>query len=272
MRYMMLIHHDEAALAKALAEGTLGRLRRLQRGAGQGGSRHRGRRAPAAGSAATTVAPADGKTDVLDGPYADTKEQLAGYFLVDVADLDEAIAWAKRCPSSSIRLDRDPAAVHVPGRARRWSRDMPSEAAAAGRAAERVARESYGRLVAFLAARTRDVAGAEDALAEAFAAALRMWPTDGVPDNPDAWLLTVARRRQTDAVRRRQTRSAGEEHLKLMADEIEAAAEERRRDPRSPPRADVRLRPSGHRARHARAADPADHPRPHGRSTSPPPS
>jgi RNA polymerase sigma-70 factor, ECF subfamily len=94
----------------------------------------------------------------------------------------------------------------------------------AGRAAARVARESYGRLIAFLAARTRDVAGAEDALAEAFAAALDSWPRDGVPDNPDAWLLTVARRRQTDAVRRRQTRTAGEEHLKLMADEIEEAA------------------------------------------------
>jgi RNA polymerase sigma-70 factor (ECF subfamily) len=95
---------------------------------------------------------------------------------------------------------------------------------AAVRTAERVARDSYGRLVAFLAARTRDVAGAEDALSEAFAAALRMWPEDGVPHNPDAWLLTVARRRQTDALRRRQTRSAGEEHLQLMADEIEDAA------------------------------------------------
>lgn len=96
----------------------------------------------------------------------------------------------------------------------------------AARAAERVARDSYGRLVAFLAARTRDVAGAEDALGEAFAAALRMWPVDGVPDNPDAWLLTVARRRQTDAIRRRQTRTAGEEHLTLIADELEAAAAE----------------------------------------------
>ena len=95
----------------------------------------------------------------------------------------------------------------------------------AGCAAERVARESYGRLVAFLAARTRDVAGAEDALADAFAAALRMWPVDGVPNNPDAWLLTVARRRQTDAARRRQTRTAGEATVKLIADEIEAAAE-----------------------------------------------
>jgi RNA polymerase sigma-70 factor (ECF subfamily) len=95
----------------------------------------------------------------------------------------------------------------------------------AGRATERVARESYGRLVAYLSARTRDVAGAEDALAEAFAVALKSWPADGVPDNPDAWLLTVARRRQTDALRRRVTRRAGEEHVQLIADEIAAAAD-----------------------------------------------
>ncbi len=94
----------------------------------------------------------------------------------------------------------------------------------ARRAAERVARDSYGRLVAFLAARTRDVAGAEDALAEAFASALKSWPDDGVPDNPDAWLLTVARRRQTDAARRRYTRTAGEVHIQLMAEELEDAA------------------------------------------------
>ncbi|HEX4601854.1 MAG TPA: DUF6596 domain-containing protein [Gemmatimonadales bacterium] len=97
----------------------------------------------------------------------------------------------------------------------------------AGRAAERVMRESYGRLVAFLAARTRDVAGAEDALSEAFAAALRTWPVDGVPDNPDAWLLTAARRRQIDAARRSQTRKAGDEYAQLMGDAIEAMADER---------------------------------------------
>jgi RNA polymerase sigma-70 factor (ECF subfamily) len=94
----------------------------------------------------------------------------------------------------------------------------------ARQAAERVARDSYGRLVAFLAARTRDVAGAEDALAEAFASALKSWPEDGVPANPDAWLLTVARRRQTDAARRRQTRTAGEVHIQLMTEELDEAA------------------------------------------------
>lgn len=94
---------------------------------------------------------------------------------------------------------------------------------AAARAAERVARDSYGRLIAVLAARTRDVAGAEDALGEAFAAALATWPRDGVPANPDAWLLTVARRRQTDSLRRQRTRDAGELQLRfIIPDEIEA--------------------------------------------------
>lgn len=96
----------------------------------------------------------------------------------------------------------------------------------ARRAAERVARESYGRILAFLAARTRDVAGAEDALSDAFAAALRTWPIEGVPQNPDAWLLTAARRRQTDAARHRQVRDAGQEHLQLIGDELEAMADE----------------------------------------------
>jgi len=95
---------------------------------------------------------------------------------------------------------------------------------AARRAAERAARDSYGRLLAFLAARTRDVAGAEDALAEAFASALQSWPEQGVPANPDAWLLTVARRRQADAHRRRLTRQAGEGHLTLMREELDEIA------------------------------------------------
>jgi hypothetical protein len=50
---------------------------------------------------ATTVRIADGKPQVLDGPYADSKEQLAGYFLIDVPDLDAAISWASRCPTAS---------------------------------------------------------------------------------------------------------------------------------------------------------------------------
>jgi RNA polymerase sigma-70 factor (ECF subfamily) len=95
-----------------------------------------------------------------------------------------------------------------------------------GGAAERVARQSYGKLVAFLAARTRDVAGAEDALSEAFAAALTDWPAKGVPDSPEAWLLAVARRKTIDSQRRHKTGLLAGDHLKLIADELEAAAEE----------------------------------------------
>lgn len=51
-------------------------------------------------SSATTVRVVDGKTQVLDGPYADTKEQLAGFHIIDVADLDAAISWAARCPTA----------------------------------------------------------------------------------------------------------------------------------------------------------------------------
>ncbi|MFD2794211.1 RNA polymerase sigma factor [Promicromonospora vindobonensis] len=68
-------------------------------------------------------------------------------------------------------------------------------------AAEASARTSYGRLLALLAARDGDIQRAEDALAEAFERALRHWPDDGVPDNPDGWLLTVARNRLRDLYR-----------------------------------------------------------------------
>jgi hypothetical protein len=51
-------------------------------------------------SAATTVRIADGKPQVWDGPYADSKEQVGGYYLIDVADLDAAISWATRCPAA----------------------------------------------------------------------------------------------------------------------------------------------------------------------------
>ncbi len=77
-----------------------------------------------------------------------------------------------------------------------------------GTAAERAARASYGRLVALLAATTRDIALAEDALADAFERALRTWPTTGVPDNPPGWLMTVARNRIRDLLGSAATRTS----------------------------------------------------------------
>ena len=94
----------------------------------------------------------------------------------------------------------------------------------AGQTAEAIARRSYGKLVAFLAAQTGDVARAEDALSEAFAAALSHWPQTSVPENPEAWLMAVARRKIIDMVRRRKNSDAAFDHLKLMTDEMEDTA------------------------------------------------
>lgn len=92
--------------------------------------------------------------------------------------------------------------------------------AGAAATAEAVARASYGRLVALIAARTRDIAAAEDALAEAFRIALDTWPKRGVPAQPEAWLLTVARRSVGH-----QTRHA--EVANRAADTLAALTEER---------------------------------------------
>ena len=90
--------------------------------------------------------------------------------------------------------------------------------------ADAVARRSYGKLVAFLAAPTRDVASAEDALSEAFASALADWPKNGCPANPEGWLLTAARRKLIDFARRRRTGEEATGQLQVLAEELEAAA------------------------------------------------
>lgn len=100
------------------------------------------------------------------------------------------------------------------------------------RAAERAARLSYGKLVAILSARSRDIAASEDALSSAFLKALETWPQCGVPDNPEAWLLTVARRTELDG-RRASTRAADAAvHLALIEEERRSMQEERLADER----------------------------------------
>jgi predicted RNA polymerase sigma factor len=89
------------------------------------------------------------------------------------------------------------------------------------RTIERVARESYGRLVAYLCSHTRDVASAEDALSNALVAALTTWPRDGLPQNPEAWLLTAARRSFIDVARHQKVATAGEPTLLLLQKERE---------------------------------------------------
>lgn len=95
----------------------------------------------------------------------------------------------------------------------------------ARRAAERAARQSYGRLVAFLAARSRNIAAAEDALSEAFRAALEHWPTTGIPQSPEAWLLTAARRSLGKSIRHGKLAAAKAPQLALAVEEAIAMME-----------------------------------------------
>ena len=99
MRFMMLILHDEAALTPAAYKELASEYGAFTEALAKADGCAAGERLQSS-TLATTVRQQDGKTAVLDGPYADTKEQLAGSFVVDVPSLDEAIAWAKRCPSS----------------------------------------------------------------------------------------------------------------------------------------------------------------------------
>jgi RNA polymerase sigma-70 factor, ECF subfamily len=91
-------------------------------------------------------------------------------------------------------------------------------------AAEAIARRSYGKLIAFLAARTGNVAEAEDALSDAFAAALVDWPVKGIPNTPEAWLVTVARRKGIDAVRRQRSAAEASPAVNLITEELQGLA------------------------------------------------
>ena len=103
MQYLLLIYADEAQAQGASAEDrakmsqTYGAYTEALKGAGAlvGGERLR----PT--NAGTTVRIRDGKQQVLNGPYAETKEQLAGYYMINAKDLDEALGWAARCPGAT---------------------------------------------------------------------------------------------------------------------------------------------------------------------------
>jgi hypothetical protein len=103
MKYLLLIYGNEAGMLAASKE-TVGQMMAAygayteavkKAGIYVGSNRLR----PT--ESGTTVRVANGKTEVLDGPYAETKEQLGGYYMIDVPDLDAALSWATRCPGAS---------------------------------------------------------------------------------------------------------------------------------------------------------------------------
>ena len=103
MQYMLMIYGSEAGEQAATAEQSAQMMAAygaysealVKAGAMRGGERLH------PSTNATTVRVANGKTEVLNGPYADTREQLGGYYLIEAADLDAALAWAARCPGAS---------------------------------------------------------------------------------------------------------------------------------------------------------------------------
>jgi hypothetical protein len=102
MQYLLMIHADEKAMQAASPEQNGARLAAYgaymkamsDAGVSKGGQRLH------PSSTATVVRVKNGKTSVLNGPYAEVKEQLGGYFLIDAPDLDAAISWAARCPGA----------------------------------------------------------------------------------------------------------------------------------------------------------------------------
>lgn len=98
----------------------------------------------------------------------------------------------------------------------------------ARQAAELAARNSYGRLIAYLAARSQDIAVAEDALGDAFLAALKTWSENNIPENPEAWLLVTARNRLIDTARRSQVQNRALHVLKesVLAGQSDQALED----------------------------------------------
>jgi hypothetical protein len=103
MQYLLMIHTDERAMGQASQEqgaAVLGAYNAYTKAMKEAGAYIGGERLHPSPTG-TVVRVKDGKTSVLNGPYAEVKEQLGGYYLIDAPDLDGAIAWAARCPGAA---------------------------------------------------------------------------------------------------------------------------------------------------------------------------
>src|SRR5438128_386870 len=164
---------------------------------------------------ATTVRIRNGKLSTTDGPYAETKEQLGGFYLINAKDLNDAIQIASRIPCAKWGSGRSPSpgGHRVSGGADERARAM----------VDAVYRSDSRRVLATLIRLLGDFDLAEEALQDAFAAAVEQWPTGGVPANPRAWLVSAGRFKAIDAVRRRARFDAS---LSKVAEELDHATPE----------------------------------------------
>ena len=181
-------HTDEVDVESPDNQRTVRAGRRVQRGdAGKPASG-----CSAAGCSLPSPPPwsalADGEVSMTDGPYAESKEQMGGFWIIEAADLDAALDWA----SGRRRRARDRS---------RFARSRVNDDLDA------VFRREAGRCTATLIRVLGDIDLAEDAVAEAFAIAAERWPTEGMPPNPGGWITTTARNRAIDRLRRESTRT-----------------------------------------------------------------
>ena len=174
-------------------------------------------------STGATVRVHGGQRRVQDGPYADTKEQLGGQIVLELASLDEALDWAARCPSAaSGAVEVRPVSADGPraGRERKWLDDPR-------RVVELVARESYGPFggATFLRARATSPRP-KTHWRRIPDGAPHLWPRDGVPGRPEAWLCrTTARRRLHRPGAPRTRQSDAEPTIRLLLDGLSRGAE-----------------------------------------------
>src|SRR3954453_2522361 len=153
---------------------------------------------------ATVVRISDGEVLTTDGPFAESKEHLGGFYIVEADNLDAALAWASKTSAIVRKRSRFvPSVRRSPDSARDFDAPPKPDEARVGR----IFREESGRSVASLVRVFADIDVAEDAVQEAFAVALRKWPDEGLPPNPGGWITTTARNRAIDRLRRESGRA-----------------------------------------------------------------
>ena len=252
MRYQLLICIDEAIYATQTpdeASASMARYAAFQDEMGRRGVLLGGDRLHPA-TDATTVRVRNGEVLTSDGPFAETKEQIGGYYLVECEDLDEAIEVAGEDPGRGHRHDRDAA-------------DLGHVTADVEAAVARAFRDEWGRVVATLIRVTGDWDLAEECAQDAFARALERWPRDGVPAQPGGLAdhdRPQPRHRPAAAGdgRAAKLRGGGRGDRAHRAPATAPTTGARReRDRRRPAAADLHLLPPGAGARGAGGADAA---------------
>ena len=195
---------------------------------------------------ATVLRHQGGEVITTDGPFIESKEQIGGITILKAPDLDAALAWGRK-------LAR---AIGTPIEVRPVRGGALTDEIAA------VFRREYGRAVAVLVRFLGDIELAEEAVQDAFTTALTHWPRTGVPPSPAGWIITTARNRALDHLRREASRDARQSAAMQLLRTGSRRGARRARRPAAP---DLHLLPSGHRARSAACADAAPVRRPHHR-------